>query len=315
MIYSSFYWKQKARTALKGQWQTALLICLVVNLPSLLTQGIAAVTGHDLMSNLQTALYASVSAEGALDAALFQTKTQEILQTPGTWILMAAHVLAWLMIPCLAMGMYAWMMKRLRGEEGTFTDVFSRTRLFLKAMGLRLYVTLRIFLFMLPGVVLSVLSLLPLWLADSSSRLSVLSAANTSMGLTTVSSFAMAILGVIGMLHYALADLVMTDQTGTGIRAAARRGRELMKGRKMQLFSLYLSFILWYILEILLTNLVAGMFGTVAGLMMEMLCSLAISVYLYTSVCAFYITLLQEERGERTEEESEADEAEEEPEI
>ena len=45
--FPSAYFRAKARAALKGHWQTALLIALVVNLPSLLAEGIAAYTGND----------------------------------------------------------------------------------------------------------------------------------------------------------------------------------------------------------------------------------------------------------------------------
>ncbi len=301
-MYSSFYWKQKAREALRGNWQVALLICLVVNLPSLLTQGIASVTGYDFMTGLQKVIYASATQTGGMDMTVFQTQMDSLMQTTGIWVMQGIYLLVWLMTPCLAMGMYAWMLKRLRGQEGAFTDVFSRGWLFLKGMGLRLYVTFRIFLFMIPGLVLSVLSMLPLWTADTSSRISVLSSVNTAMTLATVSSVVTAVLCMLGFLYYALADIVMAEQPDTGIRAAAKRSREMMHRRRGQLFALFLSFILWYILEIFLSNLVLGMFGTIAGLMTEMLCSLALNVYLYTSVCAFYRTILQEEKGEQSDE-------------
>ncbi len=307
MIYSSFYWKQKAREALRGNWQVALLICLVVNLPSLLTQGIASVTGYDLMARLQQVIYASATQTGGMDMAVFQTQMDGLMQTVGIWVMQGIYLLVWLMTPCLAMGMYAWMLKRLRGQEGAFTDVFSRICLFLKAMGLRLYVTFRVFLFMLPGLVFSILSMIPIWTADTSSRIAVLSSINMAMTLATVSSVVTAVLCVIGFLHYALADIVMADRPDTGIRAAAKKSREMLHRRKGQLFGLFLSFILWYFLEILLSNLILGMFGTIAGLMTEMLCSLALNIYLYTSVCAFYRTILQEEKGEQP---MEADEAE-----
>ncbi len=308
MLYSSFYWKQKAREALRGNWQIALLICLVVNLPSLLTQGIASVTGNDLMVRLQQVIYASATQTGGMDMTVFQTRMEELMQTAGLWVMQGIYLLVWLMTPCLTMGMYAWMLKRLRGQEGTFTDVFSRARLFLKAMGLRLYTALRIFLFMLPGLGLSVLSLIPVWTADTTSRIAVLSSVNTAMTLSTFSSIAMLVLCVLGFLHYALADIVMADRPEMGIRAAAKAGREMMRRRKGQLFALFLSFILWYILEMFLSNLILGIFGTIAGLMTEMLCSMALNVYLYTSVCAFYRTILQEEKGEQAEEAEENEE-------
>ncbi len=301
MIYSSFYLKQKAREALRGNWQIALLICLVVNLPSLLTQGIASVTGNDLMNRLQQVIYASATQTGSMDMTIFQTRMDQLMQNTGLWVMQGIYLLVWLMTPCLTMGMYAWMLKRLRGQEGTFSDVFSRVRLFLKGMGLRLYTAFRIFLFMLPGLALSILSMIPVWTVDTSSRIAVLSSINMAMTLATASSMGMIVLCVLGFLHYALAEIVMADQPELGIRAAAKKGREMMRRHKGRLLALFMSFILWYILEMFLSNLILGVFGTIAGLMTEMLCALALNVYLYTSVCAFYRNILQEEMGEGAE--------------
>jgi DNA-directed RNA polymerase subunit RPC12/RpoP len=51
------------------------------------------------------------------------------------------------------------------------------------------------------------------------------------------------------MYRYRLATYVMADQPETGVNAAIRRSKEIMKGRKMELFSLELSFIGWRLLE------------------------------------------------------------------
>ena len=53
MLYPSVVFRMKARAALKGHWQTALLVALIVNLPTLLMQGFSAYTGNDLITRLQ----------------------------------------------------------------------------------------------------------------------------------------------------------------------------------------------------------------------------------------------------------------------
>ncbi len=298
MNYSSFFLKQKARQALKGWWLTALLIGLVISLPSLLVQGAAVSTGYDLTTRAQEALLSSITEQGTLNYTVFAEKTDEILNSTGIWVMIGLRVLVWLITPCLYMGMYHWMMMRLRGEEGTVSVVFSRLKLFLKGMGLRLYITLMVFLFMLPGVALSVLSLLPLWTADSSSRIAVLSSANTSMGLMGASGIVMGVLGVMAALKYSMADILMAENTELGIREAARESRELMKGHRMQLFMVFLSFILWFLLENLAVGMISGTFGSISGLMVNMLCSLALSAYIYMTTCAFLRELKREREGE-----------------
>ena len=52
MLFSAAF-KAKARAALAQHWQTALLIALIVNLPSLLVQGLAAYTNTDLMTRVE----------------------------------------------------------------------------------------------------------------------------------------------------------------------------------------------------------------------------------------------------------------------
>ena len=162
MVYSSFYWKQKARQALKGWWLTALLIGLIVNLPSLLVQGIAASTGYDLITRMQEAVLSAVNEQGTLDYAMLNAGLDEILTSAGIWIMLGLRAVACLATPCLYMGMYHWMMLRLKGQEGNVNVVFSRLKLFFRGIGLRLYISLMVFLFMLPGAALSVLSLLPI---------------------------------------------------------------------------------------------------------------------------------------------------------
>ena len=292
MIFISAYWKRQAREALRNHWLTALLIALIVNLPALLVQGIAAATGNDLLNNVTGMIYGALDAErGTLDAAALTAGLEEITGSTGIWVMQGLNVAAWLLTPCLTLGMVAWLEKLLRKEEaGDVTAVFSRMRLFLKGIGLRLYVALRVFLWMLPGVALNAAAFLPLWLSDRGSRISVLSAANTSMGLQTAAMVVTAALGIMAALKYALGDMVLADRPAMGPIQAAKESKRLTVGKKGTLFALYASFILWYLLEMLLTSLIADMFGSIPALMTEMLCSLAITVYLNASVTAFYLT-------------------------
>ena len=49
MFFTSAFWKRQARAALKNHWLTALLIALVVSLPSLLVQGMTHQLSHQLL--------------------------------------------------------------------------------------------------------------------------------------------------------------------------------------------------------------------------------------------------------------------------
>ncbi len=302
-------WKIRAREALRDHWLTALLIALIVNLPSLLVQGIAAATENDLMTRLTELVYSSVSTDGtAVDAVRLAAGMESLAGSTGIWVMQGLNLAAWLLTPCLSLGMTAWLLGRLRGQEDPgVTGVFSRMNLFFKGIGLRLYVSWRIFLWMLPGAALMILAFLPLWLSDTSSRISVLSAANTVIGLQSAAMIVMTVLGVMAALKYALADSVMADGEIAGPIRAAKESKRMTLGKKGQIFSLYVSFILWYILETLVTGFCQTAFGTVPALMVQMLASLAISVYLTASVCAFYLDCRGERAPEKSGEEEETE--------
>ena len=300
MFLVSIFWKRQAREALKNHWLTGLLIALIVNLPSLLVQGIAAATGNDLLSRITGILYSAVSAGGTVvDTEQLVAGLQAIGGSAGIWIMQGLNVAAWLLTPCLTIGMVHWLLELLRKQNaGDVTAVFSRIGLFFKGIGLRLYVALRVFLWMLPGLVLNVAAFLPLWLSDSSSRISVLSAANTAVGLQSAAMIVTVALGILAALKYALGDMILADSPEKGPIRAAKESKTRMRGKRGALFGLYLSFLLLYLLETLVTSVVMDLFGSIPGLMTEMLCSLAITVYLHASVSAFYLTTLAGEKGE-----------------
>ncbi len=59
----------------------------------------------------------------------------------------------------------------------------------------------------------------------------------------------------IFLLRYALAPYLLADHPDDGARAALRRSTELMRGWKMELFKLELSFAGWYLLSAVLSSL------------------------------------------------------------
>lgn len=298
-MFFSAIWKMKAREALKGKWLTGLLIALIVNLPSLLVQGISSFTGNSLQDKMTDLAY---QLQSAGDAASLQETLNNgvngILGARGVWIMMGVTALVWVLTPCLDLGMIHWLQALLRKEPaGEVAAVFSRVRLFGKAVGLRLYVALRVFLWMLPGFGLMVLALLPLWLSDTSSRIAVLSAANTAYGLQSVAVVVAIVLAIMTQLKYALADQILADHPERGPIQAAKESKALMKGKRGAMASLYAGFLLLYMAATFLANLAATLFGTVIGLMVSMLCSLALSVYLRGSVSAFYLACAPGNRG------------------
>ena len=294
VIFSPGFWKAQARAALKEHWLTGLLIALIVNLPSLLVQGVAAVTGNDLLSRVQQVIYDAMNAEGsAVDQTALRTGLQALQDSTGIWIMQGLNIAAWLLTPCLTLGLVAWTLGRLRKQQDPgVSAVFSRMKLFFKGIGLRLYTAWRVFLFTLPGIALAVvLALAPLWAeSQGGSRISALSLRNTAMGLQSAATMVTVALAVIAFLKYALGDMVLADHPDDmGPIRAAKESKRLTQGKKGQLFFLYTSFLIWYLGAMLLSGFCASALGSVVALMVQMLCSLALSVYVTASVSAFYL--------------------------
>ena len=137
MFYSAVL-KAKARAVLQQHWQTALLIALIVNLPTLLVQGISAFTNNDVMYRLETLIIDASRSTEAMNALPDAVVT--MLTETGILVMLALGLLAWLVTPALSLGMNHWTLDRIRGAEEPVSTVFSRLGIFLKGVGLRLLI-------------------------------------------------------------------------------------------------------------------------------------------------------------------------------
>ena len=288
MITSALF-KAKARAVLQNHWQTALLIALIVNLPTLLVQGIGAFTHNDLLTRVEDLMLDAAYSTAAMES--LPASVRALFSETGILIVLGLNVLAWLITPVLSLGMNHWTLDRIRGEEEPVTTVFSRLRIFLKGIGLRLWIALNILLWMLPGITATVLAMLPLMNADPTDAQAVSSAMNTSSLLIWFGMTLMVVLGVIGYLRFAMADFILADEPEERVLSCARRSKMLMKGRSGALAMLLLSFLMWYLLIIFVTSIIAGIAGDIIALVIQMLGSLFLSVYMLTSQGVFYEAL------------------------
>ena len=101
----------------------------------------------------------------------------------------------------------------------------------------------------------------------------------------------MMVLGIMGYLYYAQADFILADEPGERVLSCARRSREMMKGRRMVLMTLLLSFVLLFLLISFASAMLEGMVGTVVALVIQMLGGLFLSVYMLATQAVFYEAL------------------------
>ena len=284
MYIPSAYYRKKALAALKGRWQTALLVALIVNLPTLLMQGFSVFTGNDLMDRLQ-AIVISASRDGVMTQQQLLDEINAFLYSTGFWTVRGLEFLAWLVTPCLTLGMYKWVLDRLDNLDDPVSTVFSRMRLFLKAIGLQLLVILKVLLWALPGLAVMGYMIWPVFRSVNVQE--QLAALQRSYNMTLPVILLTAVPAVMAALRYAMSEYIMAEEPGSGILFCIRRSKELMKDQKRSLFLLLVSFLLWYLLEMLVASMLPG----VLSLVFQMLAGLALSVYMAGSIGAFYLRL------------------------
>ena len=273
----------RARTALKNNWQVALLVAFIASLPSIVPQVVGVMTGGDISTRLMTLMNDAHFLSASTDAMVDMVVTT--LSDGSVTAFAVASVLAWIVAPVLTLGMHNYHMNLLQGNPGEITSVFSRLGSFVKAVGLTLLVAMKTFLWSVPGMVVALGgTMLAATMTDNAEA-----AVGLMLSVMSVGYVLMFALMIAAMLRYAMAVFVLAEKPETGVLACIRRSKEIMKGRKVQLFVLEFSFILWNLLVMLAYTIVGSMFGEVIGLTVQMFLNLFIVAYQNCSFAAFYL--------------------------
>ncbi len=283
-IVPSVIFRLRAMQAMKPMLSILVLVTLIATAPSLIGQVMTLLTDANPANAIEE-LYTEERIEamtgGGLDAQL--TAAQEIsdglmkfYQEKGPFMALTAGV-SLIFSPVLTLGFYHTLLKTLRREEIGVSDVLARLPLFFKAIGLNLMVGLRIFVWMLPGFLLMLCGSAALLMGSGLGTLLMIAGVVVTAVFTIRANFS-----------YYLSAFIMADAPETGIRAAIARSREVMNGRRMELFLLDLSFIGWQLLLSIAQALLLGMLGNVIGMTLGMFASLFLQLYMYMAQAAFY---------------------------
>lgn len=285
ILIPNYELKLKARAALKDNWQIALMVALIASAPSLVSQVVAIMTQSSTVQTLNN-LMATVQQNATASDVLRLMEEAGI--TAGKYMpSVLVGIVSALLSPFLTLGMLNYFFKLLRGEDDALIGtVFSRRNCFFKAIGLNLMVFLRTFLWMLPGLAMEILAvaLLP-FLYESASFIIML--------LMYAGPLTMLVLGIRAGLHYAMATRFMAETPTMGINQCIRKSVNMMRHRKMLLFSLEISFVLLHFGITLLETLLLGMFGPVLASTLSMALSFTLNVYVQMAVSAFYLAYRQ----------------------
>ena len=280
----AYEFRRRARAAMKPIMPLLLVVAMIATLPSLIGQTVTLLTGAD--PNAMLAEYYTQERMTAItsgDAAAVQAASQEIMDGVTAFFqekapfMVITTLITWLLSPVLTLGFNHTLIKTLRREEVAVTTVLARLPLFFKAIGLNLMIFLRLVLWMLPGMALSMFGAVVTLLEPSIGGLLMLAAMAV-----------MFVLMIRAMYSYRLATYIMADVPETGINASIRRSKEVMKGRRMELFGLEFSFLGWRLLLSMGQSMLLGLFGGVLGMTLGMFASLFLQTYLSMAETAFY---------------------------
>ncbi len=156
MMLGSFYYKTKAKEALKGNWQTAMMVAFFSGILTTLLQVLQLV----LLPN----------QAGFLSAEAYMQAVLEVHQS--NWmILLVASVAALVITPALGIGCNHYFVQLSRKNDLGFAGLFSRLSVLGKALWLYVRMFVQIFLWSLllfiPGIVAAIrYSQAPFFLAE-----------------------------------------------------------------------------------------------------------------------------------------------------
>ena len=213
-MFSSGELRKIARDKLRGKWGMSILVTFLAGLLGGMSGGAGGGGGSNFRHTFNDG---GGSARGAVEAVREAVGT--VLHNPYFLVLISTIVgvilvyatVVFFVGAAVELGHCAYYIDLINNGRPGVGVLFSRFTIFWKALGLRLFMMLFIFLWML-------LFIIP---------------------------------GIIAAYRYAMAPYIMAQNPDIGIREAVDQSKAMMQGHKGRLFILGLSFIGWALLCIL----------------------------------------------------------------
>lgn len=268
MMLTNLELRQRAGKVIRPNMQVLLLIALITALPGLLINVVIARTGSDLTTYL---------FNHGIDTSATLEELMELMmrfQQERGWVAPVLSLVNLLITSALTLGFLNAVLTLLRGGTAVVGDVFSRMNSFIRAALLSLWIAVKMILWALPGMALMILALFVGVKVDFLGMLMALA----GFGL-------LAALPVMAYFRYSLATVFQADDPELGVLSCVRKSKAVMKNRKMQLFSLTLTYNFGRMLAIMLG---VQLLGYVLGNLVSMTVQLILSVYINGAICAFY---------------------------
>jgi uncharacterized membrane protein len=232
--------KQAARLRLResrpAAWKVTLLYLLLAS---------AIPTAAQMLSQDPFQLYLQYTTQGySPDIAISYAFS-------GPWISLSIFlsILITLYTMVINFGFNAWCLTRARDGEAGFGTLISGFGMAGRVIGLNLFIALFTFLWSL-AVMIPAALLITAALALSMGPAGYFSGGSAALAVVAVVViYAAAIIVLIAiLLRYAMSCYALLDHPEEGIRAAVRRSKQLMDGKRWSYVVLQLSFLGWYLL-------------------------------------------------------------------
>ncbi len=284
----SYEFRARAMAMIKPVMQVLIVAALLAALPELITSVVTLRTGADPANYLQpvldkiSAFQRGLTAEVADSAVLREylslmeeltTAYDTFLQEKGA-IFFGMLAFQTLLTPAMIVTLHGGLLDAAYKREVTMSGVMSRLRLSLKALLLFLWMMIRAYVWMLPGLALMIAALfVPVGMM---------------MPLLIVGTVASVVLGVRAMLHYMLAPIALVDEPALSLNGCIAASFRVMRRRKLELFFLEVSFVGWMLLVSMVSLMCLAMFGSVLGMALGMMAKLLLNVYMSGAQVCFY---------------------------
>lgn len=269
-MITNYELRQRMSKVIRPNLQVLLVIALIAALPNLLSSTVVSLTGSDLTTYLYTSgVTTTATTEELLDAITAYSSSGK-----GT-LSLAMSLWSALVSPVLTLGFIYAMLALLRGGTATVSTVFIRRSSFLRSVLLTLLIFLKLMLWALPGIVVT----------TACTVIAIFMHSGLLLMLASLGFLLMIVPMIMAMYRYLMAMYFLADEPETSALNCIRQSKAMMKGRKLQLFSLELPYMMG---SILVTSLISALLSSVIGFTLSMLVQLIFNVYVFGARSAFY---------------------------
>lgn len=269
--------KKQALNSLKGKWGTAVLGTLIFTIVMLFPSGL----NYTFSFNENFHIFSQLFSGGAPINVNVDTQVDKSVLASILPFLIFAYGL--LLTGAFTYGIVNLFLNLIRNSNGQVEDVFAGFKNYGRTFVINLLLTIFKFLWSLlwfiPYIAVVIIVAIPMFSGERSSG-SIFGGIAIIVLLTLIISITLTIF----LNRYALAYYIAHDDRDISASDAIKKSIQLMKGNKIRLFLLQLSFIGWFIL------------GTIL-LLIPLLWATA---YLNATTAAFYENIIKESDKEQS---------------